>query len=91
MKRKSEAELRRELLADELRSEAFTWLRPSTGVDANWHITNRGDTCVAHCFGFAHDVAQGEALALRIAAALNYCRGIPTAHLLAHANSAASA
>ena len=54
---------------------------PSVGVDANWHVTDQDDTCVAHCFGFAHAIQAGEPLARRIAAALNACRGIPTEEL----------
>ncbi len=37
---------------------------------------------MAHCYGFGHDIEGGEGLARRIAAALNYCKGLPTAHLL---------
>ena len=33
---------------------------------------------VAHCYGFAHDIKDGEALARRIAACLNFCRGMDT-------------
>lgn len=44
-------------------SESFTpgpWrlLPPSVGVDANWHVTDAGDTFVAHVFGFAHGVTE---------------------------------
>lgn len=58
---------------------------PSAGVDANWHVTDQADTCVAHCFGFANAIEAGEPLARRIAAALNACRGIPTEELEARA------
>lgn len=67
----------------------FRVMPPSEGIDANWHVTDHSDTCVAHCFGFGHSVPEGEALAARVAAALNYCRGIPTEHLIAHASAAA--
>ena len=30
--------------------------RPSGGTDNNWHVTDDGDTCVAHCYGFDHDI-----------------------------------
>ena len=69
-----------------VRRERFRVIRPSTGVDLNWHVTDGGDLCVAHCFGFAHSVDDGKWLAIRIAAALNYCRGIRTEHLIAHAD-----
>lgn len=64
-----------------IEKERFIVLRPSQGVDTNWHVTNDTDTCVAHCFGFAHDVQSGEAFARRIAACLNACCGIGTAEL----------
>ena len=73
------------LLADHFVDSGFQVLPPSIGIDANWHVTGNGDTCVAHCFGFGHDIESGEGLAIRVAAALNYCRGIPTLHLLVHA------
>jgi hypothetical protein len=85
MTKKTEVQLVRELRADELKEDSFHSYRPSVGVDANWHVVNSGDTRVAHCFGYGHSIDGGEALALRIAAALNYCHGIPTEHLLAHA------
>ena len=56
-------------------------LPPSEGVDKNWHVTDASDTCVAHCYGFGHDVASGEKLARRIAACLNVCEGIETVEL----------
>lgn len=65
------------------RNDWFQILPPSVGVDANWHVTNYADTCVAHCFGFSHSVDGGEDFARRISAALNYCRGISTDRLLA--------
>ena len=64
-----------------LENDRFLVFPPSQGVDANWHVTDGNDTCVAHCFGFLHDVPSGEPLARRIAAALNACRGIPTEEL----------
>jgi hypothetical protein len=64
-----------------LETERFAVLPPSEGADANWHVTDANDTCVAHCFGFAHGIQAGEPLARRIAAALNACRGIPTQEL----------
>lgn len=65
----------------ELEKCSFRVIAPSTGQDANWHVTDDADTCVAHCYGFAHAIQPGEKLARRIAAALNACRGIPTAEL----------
>ena len=62
-------------------TDLFLVVAPSEGGDANWHVTNNWDTCVAHCFGFAHDIQTGELLARRIAAALNACRGISTEQL----------
>lgn len=54
-------------------------LRPSQGVDANWHITDDGDTHVAHCFGFDHAVDEySEKFARRIAACLNAFVGVKT-------------
>lgn len=54
-------------------------LPPSAGVDANWHVTDKGDTFVAHVFGFGHAVdAQSEANARRIAACWNACEGLDT-------------
>lgn len=77
-------QLRRgQALADELCNHKFIVHPPSVGIDANWHVCNDTDTVVAHCFGFGHSVEQGQALAVRVAAALNYCRGLPTADLLA--------
>lgn len=52
-------------------------LPPSVGVDANWHVTDKGDTFVAHVFGFGHAVdKQSEINARRIAACWNACEGI---------------
>ncbi len=56
--------------------------RPSGGIDNNWHVTDDGDTCVAHCYGFDHDIPTGKELAKRIAACLNYCSGIETSELV---------
>lgn len=53
-------------------------LPPSVGLDSNWHVRDDADTCVAHCFGFNHSVSDGEVLARRIAACLNFCDGIDT-------------
>lgn len=64
-----------------LETDRFQAHPPSDGIDANWHVTDEGDTCVAHCFGFAHGIQAGEPLARRVAAALNACRGIPTEDL----------
>lgn len=61
-----------------LHTERFLVFPPHQGIDANWHVTDSSDTCVAHCFGFAHDIQGGEPLARRIAAALNACRGAST-------------
>lgn len=33
-------------------------LRPSSGVDHNWHVTDEMDTFVAHVFGFSHAVDE---------------------------------
>lgn len=33
-------------------------LRPSTGIDYNWHVTDEMDTFVAHVFGFSHAVDE---------------------------------
>lgn len=63
---------------------SFKVLPPSEGMDGNWHVTDSNDVVVAHCYGFDHSVVDGESLAYRIAAALNYCRGIPTGRLLAN-------
>ena len=32
--------------------------KPSTGIDNNWHITDEGDTFVAHVYGFNHAVDE---------------------------------
>lgn len=60
---------------DPYRDRRFILLPPSDGIDANWHVTDDGDMCVAHCFGFCHDIAQGQQLARRIVATLNACKG----------------
>jgi hypothetical protein len=83
--KKTEKQRLREFQADSFMDDGFSVWPPSSGVDANWHVVNGGDSAVAHCFGFNHSVEQGEALAVRIAAALNYCRDLKTEHLLAHA------
>ena len=62
-------------------TDKFLVHRPAEGVDKNWHVVNVLDTAVAHCYGFFHDVPGGEDLARRIAACLNYCRGISTSQL----------
>lgn len=57
-------------------------LPPSVGVDANWHVTDKGDTFVAHVFGFGHAVdKQSEINARRIAACWNFCEGIETGQM----------
>lgn len=57
-------------------------LPPSSGVDNNWHITDDGDTCVLHAYGFHHAVDDySKALAKRAHACLTVCVGIPTARL----------
>lgn len=33
-------------------------LRPSKGIDYNWHVTDETDTFVAHVFGFSHAVDE---------------------------------
>ena len=61
-------------------------LPPSSGVDNNWHITDDGDTCVLHAYGFHHAVDDdSKALAKRAHACLTVCVGIPTARLEAGA------
>jgi hypothetical protein len=67
---------------------AFRVLAPSSGADANWHVTDANDTMVAHCFGFGHSVSGGEAFANRIALCLNACVGL-TDEQLAHQTIAA--
>ena len=62
----------------ECEPDGYRVLPPSRGVDANWHVTDHGETKVAHCYGFGHDVAQGEQFARRIAACLNLLVGVPT-------------
>ncbi len=62
--------------------EKYQILAPSKGIDNNWHVTNEGDTCVAHCYGFGHSINEGKALAERIVACLNYCAGKSTGELL---------
>ncbi|MEY5100265.1 MAG: hypothetical protein RJA36_2984 [Pseudomonadota bacterium] len=83
-----DADLLAQASADEFSDYLFHALRPSAGVDNNWHVTDSGDMCVAHCYGFGHDVLGGRGLALRIVAALNYCHGIHTAHLVGHSHAA---
>ena len=46
-----------------------------------WHVTNSADTCVIWCAGFCQSNEDGK-LALRVAAALNYCKDLSTEHLL---------
>ena len=46
-----------------------------------WHVTNSADTCVIWCAGFCQSNEDGH-LALRVAAALNYCKDLSTEHLL---------
>ncbi len=77
------------MTADDFAERHYLVLRPSQGVDNNWHVVDAGDGCVAHCYGFAHDIRDGRYLAERIAAALNYCKGIPTALLLENSTKTA--
>lgn len=45
-------------------------LRPSSGIDHNWHVTDETDTFVAHVFGFSHSVdEQSRVNAILISAA----------------------
>ncbi|MBS0229360.1 MAG: hypothetical protein JSS23_11765 [Proteobacteria bacterium] len=44
-------------------------LPPSIGVDANWHVTDSGDTFVAHVFGFNHSVDEKSKANARMIAA----------------------
>jgi hypothetical protein len=67
-----------QMLQEPLARDSFRVLPPSTGRDENWHVTDEGDTMVAHCYGLGHDIKEGEALARRIAACLNFCRGMDT-------------
>ena len=65
----------------------WSLLPPSVGVDYNWHITDDGDTCVLHAYGFNHAVDDdSKALAERAIACLTACVGIPTARLEAGAS-----
>jgi hypothetical protein len=64
-----------------IKGKDFRLLPPSQGVDNNWHVTDDSDTMVAHCYGFAHSIADGEELAHRIVACLNACKGIETKDL----------
>lgn len=48
---------------DRFRDHSFRVVMPSVGGDDNWHVTDDGDTCVAHCFGFARNLEEGEQLA----------------------------
>lgn len=43
-------------LAEKATPGPWKLLRPSVGIDSNWHVTDEGDTCVMHCYGFAHAV-----------------------------------
>lgn len=44
-------------------------LPPSTGVDANWHVTDSDDTFVAHVYGFSHSVDEASKANARLIAA----------------------
>ena len=44
-------------------------LRPTVGVDANWHVADSGDTFVAHVFGFAHSTDEQARVNARLIAA----------------------
>lgn len=70
-----------QMLVDPLAHASFRVLPPSRGRDENWHVTDEGDTMVAHCYGFGHQVKDGEQLARRISACLNFCKGMDTALL----------
>ena len=43
--------------------------KPSTGIDNNWHVTDQGDTFVAHVYGFAHSVDKQSYINARLIAA----------------------
>ncbi len=65
-----------QMLQDPISHDSFRVLRPSKGLDNNWHVTDDGDTMVAHCYGFEHDIPSGEIFARRIVACLNFCKGL---------------
>lgn len=44
-------------------------LRPSSGIDYNWHVTDEMDTFVAHVFGFSHAVDEQSRINARLIAA----------------------
>ena len=44
-------------------------LKPSTGVDNNWHVTDANDTFVAHVYGFGHAVDEQSRINARLIAA----------------------
>lgn len=72
--------------------EPWIALPPSQGLDANWHITDEGDTFVAHVFGMGHSVDEkSKANAERIALCVNACWGLSTEELQERALKAAEA
>ena len=64
-------------------NRTYKVLRPRAGVDMNWHVTDDGDTMVAHCYGFNHDIPTGEGFARRIVACVNACKGLSNERLKA--------
>lgn len=72
--------------------EPWMVLPPSEGKDANWHVTDEGDTFVAHVFGMNHAVDdKSKANAERIALCVNACWGLSNGDLQERARKAAEA
>lgn len=65
-----------QMLQDPISQTSFELIPPTCGVDNNWHVVDVGGHMVAHCYGFGHDVADGEPFARRIEACLNFCKGL---------------
>lgn len=71
--------------ANDYKDDDFILLSANGDENTNdgkyWHVTNSADTCVIWCAGFCQSNENGK-LALRVAAALNYCKDLSTEHLL---------
>lgn len=71
--------------ANDYKDDYFILLSANGDENTNdgkyWHVTNSADTCVIWCAGFCQSNEDGK-LALRVAAALNYCKDLSTEHLL---------
>ena len=71
--------------ANDYKDDDFILLSANGDKNTNdgkyWHVTNSADTCVIWCAGFCQSNEDGK-LALRVAAALNYCKDLSTEHLL---------